>query len=48
MEWDLSDVKPSLLSWVIVGLMAVSFIVLGKWAMQRFPVPGLKQVFDAA
>jgi len=47
MEWDLSDVKPSVLSWVIVTLMAVTGIVLLKWAMNRWPVKYLADIVNA-
>ncbi len=30
---DMSDVKPSLLSWILIGLMAVSFIAVTKYAV---------------
>lgn len=39
MELDMSDVKPSLLSWVLVGLMAMSFIVFAKFVVNRWPNP---------
>lgn len=41
---DFADVKPSVLSWVIVGIMAVTFITFAKWLMTRYPVPGLSDV----
>jgi hypothetical protein len=44
MDLDFADVKPSVISWLIVGLMAVTFIVLLKYAVQKFPVPGLSEV----
>ena len=44
---DMADVKPSITSWVIVTLMAASGIVLAKWLMARFPVPGLADVVNA-
>ena len=36
---DMSDVKPSIMSWVIVGLMAISFIALSKVAVAQFDNP---------
>lgn len=36
MEFDLADVKPSVLSWFIVGLMAITFIVFAKFAVNRW------------
>lgn len=47
MSLDMADVKPTLISWVIVGLMAVTFIVFAKWAANRFPIPGLSQLINA-
>jgi ABC-type maltose transport system permease subunit len=38
---DLADVKPSLYTWLVVGLMAVLFISVAKYAMARYPIPGL-------
>ena len=48
MEFDFADVKPSVVSFIIVGLLAVSFIVLGKWVTTKYPVPGLTELFAAA
>lgn len=48
MTLDFADVRPSLVSWLIVGLMAVTFIVLGKWLFTKYPVPGLSTLFAAA
>lgn len=45
---DFADVKPSVVNFAMVGFMALVFIVLGKWAMQRWPIPGLKDLFAAA
>ncbi len=45
---DLADVKPSVMNWVLVGLMALSFIVLGKWLFTQYPVPGISTLFKAA
>lgn len=44
MNLDFADVKPSVLNWVVVGLMAATFIVFAKWLMQKWPVPGLSDV----
>ena len=48
MEVDMADVKPTLLSWVTVGIMAVTFIVFMKYLTSKYPVPGLTQFFAAA
>lgn len=45
---DFASVKPSVLNWLIVGLMAVTFIVFFKWALTKVPVPGLSDLFAAA
>ena len=47
MEMTLADVKPSVLSWLIVTLMAVTGIVLLKWAMAKWPVKGLADIINA-
>jgi hypothetical protein len=43
----MSDVRPSIVSFVIVGLMSIAFISLAKYLLARYPVPGLKQLVDA-
>lgn len=48
LDLDFSDVKPSLISWVIVGLMATTFIVGMKYLFTRYPVRGLTEIFQAA
>lgn len=45
---DPADVRPSVLNWVVVGLMAVTFIVFGKYLLSRYPIPGLSAIFNAA
>jgi hypothetical protein len=47
MEFDMADVKPSVVSWIIVTLMAVSGIAVLKYAMARWPVKGLADVVNA-
>ena len=42
MELELADVRPSLLSWLVVTLMAITGIVFAKWLMAKFPIPGLE------
>lgn len=39
LELDLSDVKPSLFNWVIVGLMAVTFIAASKFVVNHYDNP---------
>ena len=47
-DLDMADVKPSLLSWVIVGLMSVTFIVFMKYVTEKYHIPGISEVFAAA
>lgn len=47
MNLDFADVKPSVVSWLIVGLMAVTFIAFFKFLMTKYPIPGLSQVVQA-
>lgn len=44
MDLDMADIKPSALSFVTVGLMAVLFIVLLKMLDRKYPVAGLHDV----
>jgi hypothetical protein len=46
-DFDMADVKPSVLSFVTVTLMAVAGIALLKWAMSRWSVPGLSDLVNA-
>jgi hypothetical protein len=47
MKFDMADVKPSVISWLIVGIMAVTFIVFMKFILNRYPVSGLTEFFNA-
>jgi len=47
MDFTMADVKPSVLSWVIVVLMSVTGIVLLKWAMSKWPIRGLAEIINA-
>jgi hypothetical protein len=42
MELDMADTKASVLSWVLVGVMAITFIIAAKWAAnvaaKRWPI----------
>lgn len=43
---DFADVKPSLLNWAVVGLMAVTFIAFFKYFFAAImPVAGLTELF---
>jgi hypothetical protein len=47
MTLDFADVKPSVVSWLIVGLMATTFIVFLKFLVNRYPVAGITEVINA-
>jgi len=38
-DLDFSDVKPSVLNWVIVGLLAISFISVSKFVVNQYRNP---------
>lgn len=38
-DLDFADIKPSVLNWLLVGLMAASFIAAGKFAVNRWNNP---------
>jgi hypothetical protein len=44
-EIDVADVKPTLVSWATVGVMATTFIVFFRWFFSRFKVPGISDFF---
>lgn len=46
-DFDFADVKPSVISWIIVGLMATTFIVVAKYVLTRWQVPGLSEVVQS-
>jgi len=39
MELDFSSVRPSVMNWFIVGLMAISFIAFAKFAVGKYDNP---------
>jgi hypothetical protein len=47
LDIELSDVRPSLLSWLVVTLMAITGITFFKWLMAKFPIPGLAPLVAA-
>lgn len=47
MKLAMGGVLPSVLNWMIVGLLAVTFIVAGKYLTTKYPVPGLSAIFAA-
>lgn len=44
---EFSNVLPSVLNWVIVGLMALTFIVFFKYITAKLNVPYVKDVAAA-
>lgn len=44
---DFAEVKPTLLNWAVVGMMAVTFIAFFKFFFAVFGVPGLSDLFGA-
>ncbi len=46
-DFDMADIKPSVVSFVIVGVMATLFILLGKYVTTRWNVPVLREWFNA-
>lgn len=40
MSFDMADVKPSILSWLIVTLMAITGIAFMKFVVTKWPIPG--------
>ena len=48
MSLDLADIRPSLLNWAVVGLMAVTFIHFFKFFFGAIlQVPGFSELFAA-
>ena len=47
MEFDFADLKPSVLNWAIVGLMAITFIVFAKWVLNKYPIKGLSELVNS-
>ncbi len=47
LEFDFSDVKPSVFNALLISLIVILTIPLWKWAMDRWPVPGLSQLVKA-
>lgn len=44
---DMADVKPSVQSFLTVGIMALLFIALAKVLMARWKVPGLSDLINS-
>jgi len=48
LDFDFADVKPSVVNWVIVGVMAITFIVFAKYLFLRvIPIEGVTQFVEA-
>ncbi len=41
MELDPADIRPNLLNWFVVGLMAITFIAAAKFIVAKYPLPGV-------
>jgi hypothetical protein len=48
MDIDEADVKATIKSFCTVGIMALLFLVGGKWVLNRWKVAGLTELFNAA
>lgn len=44
---SVANSKISLYNWMIIGLMAITFIVFAKMIFTRFNVPGISSVVTA-
>lgn len=47
MEFDFSDIKPSVLNALTIALTVVIMIPLLKYTFNRWPVPGLTDLVNA-
>lgn len=47
MEFDLADIKPSVVTAITILLIVVITVPLAKWGLNRFPVPGLTELINA-
>jgi hypothetical protein len=46
--FNFADVRVGLLNWVIVGLMAITFIVVAKMITAKYPIAGITEVVHSA
>lgn len=44
---EMADLKPSVLTALTVLLIVMITVPLAKWALNRYPVPGLTQLVNA-
>lgn len=42
---DFGNIYPSVLNWMLVGIMAVTFIVTFKFLTAKYRIPGVSDVF---
>jgi len=47
LEFDFSDIKPSVFSAVIIFLVVVITVPFAKWAFNRWQIPGFTQLVNA-
>lgn len=47
MEFDMSDIKPSVVTALTVLLLVMVTVPLAKYLLNRFPVPGLTPLVNA-
>lgn len=45
MELNVAEIKPSVLSWTVIGLSATTFIVFFRWLFSRVKIPGVSDFF---
>lgn len=45
---DVKDIRIGLYNFIVIGLMALLFIVLMKLVTAKFPIPGFSEVVQAA
>jgi hypothetical protein len=45
---NVSNLKVGVYNWFVTGLMAITFIIVAKLAMARYPIAGVKEVIDIA
>jgi hypothetical protein len=47
MEFDMSDIKPTVLSAVTILLIVAVMVPLSKFLLNRWPIPGLTDLVNA-
>jgi len=45
---DVSNLKVGFYNWIVVGIMALLFIVFLKMIVGKWPIPGVTEVANAA